>query len=299
MNTEKFSGCFVAIVTPMMEQGEVDYDSLRALLDWHVECGTDGVVVAGTTGESPTLSMEEHRQVIAETVRHVDGRVPVVAGVGANSTQEAVELTRHACEDGADAGLSVVPYYNKPTQEGLYRHFSAIAECSDLPIVLYDVPSRCVARLADETVARLATVETIVGIKDSVGEVGRVTALRRAVGEVRQTPFLLISGDDATSADFLLAGGDGVISVTANVAPRRMREMVAAARQGDEAETRRLDRCLSPFHVAQGVESNPIPVKAALRMMGRVRGGIRLPLTPLAQGHEEAVRKALEAAEGD
>ena len=282
----------VAIVTPMHDGGDIDIPALQALIDWHIAEGTDGIVIAGTTGESPTITVREHQELIAKTVELVDGRAPVIAGTGANSTQEAMELTRRAHADGADAGLSVVPYYNKPTQEGLYRHFSAIAEICALPLILYDVPGRVVTALADETVARLAQVPHIIGIKDAVGDVARPARLRAAAGE----NFTILSGDDKTCCDFLLAGGDGVISVTANIAPKNMYEMVAAARAGDAAAAKSIDARMQAFHTAQGVESNPIPVKAALEMMGKIGAGIRLPLTPLSDTHREAVRQAAEAA---
>lgn len=275
----------------MNKDGGIDDAAFAALLEWHIEQGSDGIVVAGTSGESPTLSVREHQRLIASAVAVVGGRVPVIAGVGANATREAVELTRQAHEDGADAGLSVVPYYNKPTQEGLYRHYAAVAESSPLPLILYDVPGRCVTRLDDAVVGRLSAMENIVGLKDAVGDVARVASLRRATAAAAD--FLLLSGDDKTSLDYLLAGGDGVISVTANVAPATMREMVKAARDGEERRARELDETMQPFHKAQGVESNPIPVKAALRMMGRIGDGIRLPLLPLSAAYQDEIKSAL------
>ena len=288
--SKKFCGSLVAIVTPMEETGKIDYPALAALLEWHLAEGSDGIVIAGTTGESPTLSVAEHQELIAETVRLVDGRVPVIAGVGANSTQEAVLLTQQAHLDGADAGLSVVPYYNKPTQEGLYRHFSAIAESCDMPIILYDVPGRTITALEDETVKRLVPLPTIVGIKDATGDADRV---QRLAGD----DFVQLSGDDSSSCDYLLGGGDGVISVTANIAPKNMHLMTAAARAGDEPTARAIDALLQPFHQAQGVESNPIPVKAALLMMDKIKSGIRLPLTPLAEQHHRCVAQAVATAQ--
>lgn len=287
-----FCGSMVAVVTPMRADGGVDIPTLQTLLDWHIEQGSAGIVIAGTTGESPTLTVQEHQELIAKAVEIVGGRTAVVAGVGANSTQEAISLTRRAHADGADAGLSVVPYYNKPTQEGLYRHFAAIAESCDLPLLLYDVPGRVVTALADETVARLAQVANIVGIKDAVGDVARVARLRAAAGE----DFAQLSGDDKTSCEYLLAGGDGVISVTANVAPKNMWQMVDAARRGDAARAQEIDARMQAFHTAQGVESNPIPVKAALAMMGKISAGIRLPLTPLSAAHRDAVHRAASEA---
>lgn len=292
-----FCGSMVAIVTPMHEDGAIDHDALAALVEWHIAEGSDGIVIAGTTGESPTLSMKEHQQLIAKTVAIAGGRIPVIAGVGANSTGEAVELTQQAHKDGADGGLSVVPYYNKPTQEGLYRHFSAIADSCDMPLILYDVPARVVTALEDDTVARLAQLPTIVGIKDAVGDVSRVARLAQAVAQkAGREDFTQLSGDDKTSCEYLLAGGDGVISVTANIAPKNMARMVAAARRGDADAAKSADAPMQPFHAAQGVESNPIPVKAALAMMGKSPHGIRLPLTPLSPQHHDAVRKAAEGA---
>lgn len=292
--SKKFCGNLVAIATPMSGAGSIDYPSLAALIDWHIDEGSDGIVIAGTTGESPTLAMQEHQALIARTVEMVGGRVPVVAGVGANNTAEAVELAKQAQADGADAGLSVVPYYNKPMQEGLYRHFAAVAEATPLPLILYDVPGRCVVRLENSTVARLAALPSIVGIKDAVGEVARAARLAQAAGG---DSFTLLSGDDSTCCEYILAGGDGVISVTANIAPGNMSRMVAAARSGDAQAARRLDAKMQAFHKMQGVESNPIPVKAALAMMGRIAPAIRLPLTPLSEQHRAPVREAMEAAQ--
>lgn len=291
----KFSGSSVAIVTPMLEDGAIDFPALFSLLEWHISEGTDGIIVAGTTGESPTLAVREHQELIARVVAVVDGRAPVVAGVGANSTREAIVLTRQAQADGADGGLSVTPYYNKPTQEGLYRHFSAIAAATDLPLILYDIPGRCVVPIENNTLIRLAEIPSIVGVKDAVGDAARPPVLRKMLAEKQREGFLLLSGDDKTALDYLLAGGDGVISVTANIAPRAMRDMVAAARAGDTPRARKMDAALHAFHLAQGVETNPIPVKAALLMMDKIKGGIRLPLTPLSAQYESAVRESLEA----
>ena len=284
-----FCGSSVAIVTPMGDDNSIDAVVFARLLSWHIEQGTQSVVVAGTTGESPTLSMGEHQKLIADAVAVVGGRVPVIAGVGANSTQEAIELTQQAHRDGASAGLSVVPYYNKPTQEGLYRHYAAIASSSDLPLILYDVPSRCVVGLDDATIIRLAEIDNIVGVKDATGVPARVAVLRE---KVTRKNFALLSGDDKTSLDYLLAGGDGVISVTANIAPAKMRAMVDAARRGDVERAQALDADMQPFHAAQAVESNPIPVKAALQMAGRIGGSMRLPLVALSERYHREVDEA-------
>lgn len=294
---ERFAGSSVAVVTPMVAGGGVDAAAYRELLAWHIAEGTHSIVVAGTTGESPTLNIEEHHALIADTVAEVAGRVPVIAGVGANATAEAVSLTQRAQADGADAGLSVVPYYNKPTQEGLFQHFSTIAAATNMPIILYDVPGRCVVGLADSTVARLAAAhDNIIGIKDATGDVSRVVRLRECLTAAGVGDFLQMSGDDKTTLDFVLAGGHGVISVTANIAPKAMREMVAAARKGDAATAKKIDDALTAFHSEQGIEANPIPVKAALAMMGKIQNHLRLPLVPLSPQHEPKVRAALESA---
>jgi 4-hydroxy-tetrahydrodipicolinate synthase len=285
-------GSLVAIVTPMQEDGGLDLDAFRRLIDWHVSEGTDGVVVVGTTGESPTVNFDEHRLLIQTAVDHAAKRIPVIAGTGANSTAEAVELSAYAKQAGADYSLSVVPYYNKPTQEGLYRHFRAIAEAVDIPHILYNVPGRTVADLQNETVLRLAQIPNIVGIKDATGN------LERGADLIRRKPrdFLVFSGDDATGLPLMLLGGHGVISVTANVAPRLMREMCAAALSGETARARELNNRLLPLHRNLFLEANPIPVKWALREMGLIPGGIRLPLTPLSAACHEQVREALRHA---
>ena len=290
-------GSHVAIVTPMAESTEIDFGALASLLEWHIAEGSDGIVIAGTTGESPTLSVREHQEIIARTVAIVNGRLPVIAGVGANSTQEAVALTQQARTDGADAGLSVTPYYNKPPQEGLYRHFSTIADKVDLPIILYDVPGRCITAIADDTVTRLAMHDNIVGIKDASGDVSRIPRLKETLARINIHDFLQLSGDDKTSLAYLLCGGDGVISVTANIAPRKMRNMVAAARAGDTRKAQQLNEDLQAFHHTQGVESNPIPVKAALAMANKIGGAIRLPLTPLSADYHDLVRQSLSNAQ--
>ncbi|MCX7946546.1 MAG: 4-hydroxy-tetrahydrodipicolinate synthase [Hydrogenophilus sp.] len=286
------TGSLVAIVTPMHEDGSVDWEGLRALIDWHVQEGSDGLVVVGTTGESPTLSFEEHVRVIEVAVSYAAGRIPVVAGTGANSTAEAIFLAKEAKQVGADAHLSVVPYYNKPTQEGLRRHFLAIADAVDLPMILYNVPGRTVADLSNEVVAELARHPNVVGIKDATGDMARAFDL---FGRV-PSDFLCYSGDDATALPFMMLGGKGVISVTANVTPRLMHEMCAAALAGDGARAVAIHRMLFGLHRELFCEPNPIPVKWALRAMGRIEGGIRLPLTPLSEERQERVRAALAQA---
>lgn len=285
-------GSLVAIVTPMQEDGALDLDALRRLIDWHIKEGTDGIVAVGTTGESPTVDWDEHNLVIKTAVEHVAGRVPVIAGTGANATREAIELSAYAREVGADGSLSVVPYYNKPTQEGLYRHFKAIAEAVDLPMIVYNVPGRTVADIQNDTVLRLAQVPNIIGIKDATANLERGSDL------VRRKPrdFRVYSGDDATGLALMLLGGNGVISVTANVAPRLMHEMCSAALSGDVGKARELNQRLLPLHRDLFVEANPIPVKWAVQQMGLIRGGIRLPLTPLSPACHEQVRAAMRHA---
>jgi len=268
-------GSLVAIVTPMSDDGALDLDALRRLVDWHIAAGTDGIVVVGTTGESPTVSYDEHCLLIRTTVEQAAGRVPVIAGTGANSTSEAIELTECAKRAGAQAGLSVVPYYNKPTQEGLYQHYRKIAEAVDLPLILYNVPGRTVADLANDTALRLAEVPGIVGLKDATGNMERASDLLRRAPE----DFALYSGDDASALPFMLLGGHGVISVTANVAPQLMHEMCVAAFEGNLF-----------------VEANPIPVKWACAELGLIRPGLRLPLTPLSDGLHDTLRDAMRHA---
>lgn len=284
-------GSIVAIVTPMLPDGTLDYDTFRQLLDWHVAEGTAGVVVVGTSGESPTVSMEEHGEVIRVAVEHIAGRIPVIAGVGGNSTAEAIELAEHARQVGADAGLQVVPYYNKPTQEGLYRHFRAIAEKVDLPTILYNVPGRTVADLSTDTTVRLSEVPGIIGIKDATGDVVRLTDLLRRV----QPSFAVYSGDDLTACALMLLGGHGNISVTANVVPRLMADLCKAAVDGNVALARELNSQLYPINKALFVEANPIPVKWALAEMGKTQLGYRLPLCELGPAHHDTVRAALRA----
>ncbi|MHB8534956.1 MAG: 4-hydroxy-tetrahydrodipicolinate synthase [Sulfuricaulis sp.] len=287
-----FHGSMVALVTPMNEDGSLDLPALRRLVDFHVENGTDAIVPVGTTGESPTLDMDEHCEVIRVTVEHVKGRVPVIAGTGANATTEAIELTRCAQKAGADACLLVTPYYNKPTQEGLYRHHKAIAEAVPIPQILYNVPGRTACDMLPETVERLAAIPNIVGIKEATGKPERVRDILRRCGH----NFDVYSGDDATALDSMLLGARGDISVTANVAPRLMHQMCEHARAGREKEARAVDERLAGLHANLFLEANPIPVKWALNQMDLIKRGIRLPLTPLSSQYHESVRQAMRAA---
>lgn len=289
----QLKGSLVAIVTPMLEDGALDLDAFRRLIDWHIEEGTDGIVVVGTTGESPTVDFEEHRLLIDTAVKHAAKRIPIIAGTGANSTREAIGLASHAKKVGADMSLTVVPYYNRPTQEGLYRHFRAIAEAVDLPHILYNVPGRTVADMHNDTVLRLAEIPNIVGIKDATAD------LQRAAELIYRKPadFAVYSGDDATALAVILHGGDGVISVTANVAPRLMHRMCAAALAGNVAAAREVNNKLLGLHRDLFCEANPIPVKWAVQQLGHIAGGIRLPLTPLSSGFENRIRAAMRQAE--
>jgi 4-hydroxy-tetrahydrodipicolinate synthase len=286
------TGSLVAIVTPMLEDGRLDIPRFKALIDWHIAEGTDGIVVVGTTGESPTVGFDEHKELIHVAVAHAAGRIPIVAGTGANSTAEAIELTESAKRAGAAACLSVVPYYNKPTQEGLYRHFKAIAEAVDIPNILYNVPGRTVADLANETTLRLAQIPNIVGVKDATANIERGTDLAKRAPE----GFAVYSGDDASGLALMLMGGHGIISVTANVAPRLMHEMCAAALAGELARARDCNYKLLGLHKHLFVEANPIPVKWAVAQLGLIEGGIRLPLTPLSAQFQETVREAMREA---
>ncbi|MBN8440789.1 MAG: 4-hydroxy-tetrahydrodipicolinate synthase [Thauera sp.] len=286
------TGSIVAIVTPMQDDGSLDLPRLRSLIDWHVAEGSDGIVIVGTTGESPTVDVDEHCELIRVAVEHTAGRVPVIAGTGANSTAEAVELAKFAKAAGAAAHLSVVPYYNRPTQEGLYRHFRTIAEAVELPMIVYNVPGRTVADLANDTTLRLAEVPNIVGIKDATGNIDRACDLIARAPE----GFALYSGDDMTSAAFLMLGGHGVISVTANVTPRAMHELCAAAAADDARRLREVNARLVPLHRDLFCEANPIPVKWAVARMGHIGFGIRLPLTPLSESQHERVLSAMRAA---
>jgi 4-hydroxy-tetrahydrodipicolinate synthase len=286
------TGSLVAIVTPMHEDGSLDLPRFCSLIDWHIAEGTDGIVVVGTTGESPTVNFDEHKELIRIAVEHARGRIPIIAGTGGNSTAEAIELTEAAKKAGATACLSVVPYYNKPTQEGLYRHFRRIAETVDLPMILYNVPVRTVTDLANDTVLRLAQVPGIIGIKDATANMERGSDL------IRRAPrnFAIYSGEDAGALALILLGGHGVISVTANVAPRLMREMCAAALVGDVKKAREINLRLLPLHQRLFIETNPAPVKWAMAQMGLIEPGIRLPLAPLSERCHDAVREALAEA---
>jgi 4-hydroxy-tetrahydrodipicolinate synthase len=291
MPTPPLTGSIVAIVTPMQEGGELDLAALSRLIEFHIANGTAGIVIVGTTGESPTVGFDEHCRLIKSAVEAVRGRIPVIAGTGANSTAEAIELTAYAKEAGATSCLSVVPYYNKPTQEGLYRHFRTIAERVDLPLILYNVPGRTAADLATDTVLRLAEVPGIAGIKDATSDMTRHIELLRRLPEGRS--FAFYSGNDDTALPYILLGGHGVISVTANVAPRLMADMCKAALAGDLATARRLNNRLMPLNTRLFVEANPIPVKWALAAMGLIQPALRLPLVPLSESQHATVRAAL------
>lgn len=285
-------GSIVAIVTPMNADGSLDIAAFRTLIDFHVEQGTDAIVVVGTTGESPTVDVAEHEQLIQVAVEHAAKRIPIIAGTGGNSTKEAIELAAFAKQAGADASLTVVPYYNKPTQEGMYLHFKAIAEAVDLPHILYNVPGRTVADMSNDTVLRLAQIPNIVGVKDATGNIARGTdLLLRAPKD-----FAVYSGDDATTLALMMLGGHGGISVTANVAPRLMHEMCAAALKGDYTRAREINARLFGLHMDLFVEANPIPVKWAVARMGKMQNHLRLPLTVLAASSQAAVEKAMKMA---
>ena len=287
------TGSIVALTTPMQDDGSVDYPALRKLIDWHIAEGTDCIGVVGTTGESPTVTVDEHREIIRVTVEHTAGRKPVMAGCGANSTAEAIELAKYAREVGADCQLQVVPYYNRPTQEGQFQHFKAIAEATgDLPIVLYNVPGRSVADMQHDTVLRLAEVPGIIGIKEATGNIERAQWLIRDVPK----NFSVYSGDDPTAVALMLCGGQGNVSVTANVAPRLMHELCVAALAGDVKRAMAIQFQLMPVHKHLFVEPNPIPVKWAMARMGLCGPAIRLPLTPLATAHQPVVEAALRGA---
>lgn len=291
-----FRGSMVAIATPMTggvtPDSALDPEALAQLVEFHIENGTDAIVAVGTTGESATLDEVEHGTVIRQVVEQVNGRIPVIAGTGANSTTEAIRLTRHALEVGADACLLVTPYYNKPTQEGLYLHYRAVAEAVDIPQILYNVPGRTACDMQPETVGRLAAIDNIVGLKEANTDLSRVARLRELCGD----DFMLVSGEDAAAMDFMLAGGDGVISVTANVVPKAMHELCDAAIAGDRVAARDINASIEKLHQDLFVESNPIPVKWALHRMGFIQPGIRLPLTWLSAGHEPAVTAAMREA---
>ena len=287
-----FKGSLVAIVTPMDEEGGLDLERFRSLLDFHIDQGTDGVVVVGTTGESPTVDFDEHHLLMRTAVDHVAGRIPVIAGTGANSTREAIDLSIYAKDSGVDACLSVAPYYNKPTQEGLYQHFKAIAEAVEIPHILYNVPGRTVADIHNNTALRLAQIPNIVGIKDATGDIGRGSDLLSRA----PSGFSIYSGDDVSALALLLLGCHGVISVTANVAPRMMREMCIAAFSGNLNTARVLNHKLLRLHIDLFVEANPIPVKWAVAQMDLIGSGIRLPLTPLSAQYHQLIREAMQSA---
>ncbi len=286
------TGSLVAIVTPMLEDGRLDLARFKRLIDWHIAEGTDGIVVVGTTGESPTVDFDEHKELIRVAVEHAKGRIPIIAGTGANSTAEAIELSESAKKNGATASLSVVPYYNKPTQEGLYRHFRKVAETVDLPMFLYNVPVRTITDLQNDTVLRLAQLPGIIGIKDATANMERCTDL------IKRAPrnFAIYSGDDSGALALILLGGHGVISVTANVAPRTMHEMCAAALVGDVKKARELNQRLLGLHQKLFIETSPAPVKWALAQIGLIEAGLRLPLVPLSERCHDAVREAMTEA---
>ena len=283
------AGSMVALVTPMDAQGALDWDSLSKLVDFHLQEGTHAIVAVGTTGESATLEVAEHIEVIRRVVDQVNGRIPVIAGTGANSTREAVELTANAKAAGADACLLVTPYYNKPTQEGLYLHHKHIAEAVAIPQILYNVPGRTACDMLPETIERLSTISNIIGVKEATGDLKRAREILDRVSK----DFLVYSGDDPTAVELMLMGGKGNISVTANVAPRAMSDLCTAAMAGDAAKARAINEMLMPLHKMLFIEANPIPVKWALHEMGLVSDGIRLPLTWLSQQCQEPVRQAM------
>lgn len=284
-----FHGSLVALVTPMRPDGSIDYDALTALIEWHIENETDGLVILGTTGESATVNAKERKDIINHAVNVVKARVPVIAGTGANSTAVSIEFTREAADLGVDACLLVTPYYNKPTQEGLFQHYSEIAKAVAIPQLLYNVPSRTACDLLPETAIRLSEIANIVGLKDATADLTRVKAITSVCGDA----LALYSGDDVTGCDFILEGGKGVISVTANVAPKLMHEMCVNALEGNATRAHELNEQLMPLHINLFVESNPIPAKWALNKMGMIEEGIRLPLTPLSAVHHDTVQNAM------
>jgi 4-hydroxy-tetrahydrodipicolinate synthase len=286
-----FHGSICALITPF-RKGAVDEKAYEAFVDWQIGQGTNGLVPCGTTGESPTLSHDEHRRVVEICIAVAKGRVPVIAGTGSNSTQEAIELTRHAKQAGADAALVVTPYYNKPTQEGLYQHFKAINDAIDLPVIIYNIPARCVIDMSVETMARLAKLPHIIGVKDATADVARVTKQRLAIGD----KFCQLSGEDPTQVGFLAQGGDGCISVTANVAPKPMAEMHAAWREGDVKLVQKINDRLMPLHENLFVETNPAPVKYAASLLGKCTPECRLPMVELREASKEKVQTAMRSA---
>lgn len=286
------TGSIVALVTPMHPDGSLDWASLDRILDMHIAAGTAAIGAVGTTGESATLSVPEHLEVIRHCVRHVDGRIPVIAGTGANSTREAIELTRVAAANGADACLLVTPYYNRPSQRGLYEHYRAVAEAVDIPQILYNVPGRTAVDMDNDTVVRLSELPNVVGLKDATGDLSRLADLRARC----PASFALYSGDDATAMELILQGGHGNISVTANIAPRQLAELCRLALAGDRAGAERINERLAPLNRALFLEANPIPVKWAMQQRGLIESGIRLPLTPLDERFHAQVLAAMEAA---
>ncbi len=286
------TGSIVALVTPMHPDGDIDWPSLAALVEWHIEQGTDGIVPVGTTGESATVSVEEHCKIIDYVVGAVAGRVPVIAGTGGNATAETIELTAAAKKAGVDACLLVTPYYNKPTQEGLFRHYEAVAKAVELPQVLYNVPGRTACDMLASTVARLAKIDLVIGIKEATGDLERGVEIRELCGD----NFLLLSGDDLTSCDLMLQGAQGTISVTANLAPAKLAGMAKAAVAGDRDTAAAFDTELQGLHQALFLESNPIPVKWALAEIGLIESGLRLPLTPFAAQYHDELRDAMRRA---
>jgi 4-hydroxy-tetrahydrodipicolinate synthase len=285
-------GSIVALVTPMHDDGSVDYAALRRLIDWHIAQGTDCIGVVGTTGESPTVSVEEHCEIIRVSVEHAKGRVPIMAGTGGNSTREAIELSRFAKQVGADCTLSVVPYYNKPSQEGIFQHYKAIAEAVDIPMVLYNVPGRTVADMQPETALRCASLPGVIGVKEATGNIERAQWL------IKQAPksFAIYSGDDGTAVALMLLGGQGNVSVTANVAPKLMHELCIAAVEGRVREATTIQMRLLALHKALFCESSPAPTKWAMKRLGLIGAGLRLPITPLTAAGEQQVEQALRDA---
>ena len=293
LRASHFKGSLVAIVSPMHADGNLDLDALKTLLDFHVNAGTDGIVIVGTTGESPTVDFDEHCLLIDTTVKHINKRIPVIAGTGANATREAITLTAAAKNLGVDACLLVAPYYNKPTQEGLYQHFKAIAEAVDIPQILYNVPGRTGCDIHNDTVLKLAEISNVIGIKDATGNIERGTDL------INRSPsgFSVLSGDDGTAAALILMGGKGVISVTANVAPKLMHELCQAALNNDVIQTRLINAKLAHLHKHLFIEANPIPVKWVLATMGMITNGIRLPLVTLSAQYEPLLVSAMHSAD--
>jgi 4-hydroxy-tetrahydrodipicolinate synthase len=287
-----FKGSIPALVTPMRANGSVDHEAWQRLLDWHVAEGTDAIVVGGTTGESPTLETSELAELVSRARERIDGRIPVIAGSGTNSTAKTIELSRELAEAGADALLAVTPYYNKPTQEGLFRHFTAVADAVDIPLLLYNVPGRTACDLLPETVVRLSKHPLIAGIKEATGDLSRAETILHGA----RPGFQLVSGDDPTAAELMKRGACGVISVTANVAPRAMHDMCAAALAGQHAQAASINEKLMPLHLAMFVEANPIPVKWAVARLGLIGPAIRLPLTPLSERLHDDVLAAMKAA---